>query len=44
VVRAAAWTLSKHPWYTRFESPIVLSLPGQSPATGRGTLEYFELN
>ncbi len=44
VVRAAAWTLSKHPWYTRFESPIVLNLPGQSPATGRGTLEYFELN
>jgi hypothetical protein len=44
VVRAAAWTLSKHPWYTRFESPIVLSLPGQSPAIGRGTLEYFELN
>jgi hypothetical protein len=44
VVRAAAWTLSKHPWYTRFESPIVLSLAGQSPATGRGTLEYFELN
>ena len=44
IVRAAAWTLSKHPWYTRFESPIVLSLPGRSPATGRGTLEYFELN
>jgi hypothetical protein len=44
VVRAAAWILSKKPWYTRFESPIILSLPGQSPATGRGTLEYFELN
>jgi hypothetical protein len=44
VVRAAAWALSKNPWYTRFESPIVLSLPGQPPATGRGTLEYFELN
>ena len=43
IVRAAAWTLSKHPWYTRFESPIILTLPGQSPATGRGTLEYFEL-
>jgi hypothetical protein len=42
VVRAAAWTLSKNPWYTRFESPIILSLSGQSPATGRGTLEYFE--
>jgi hypothetical protein len=44
VVRAAAWALGKNPWYTRFESPIVLSLPGQPPATGRGTLEYFELN
>jgi len=43
VVRAAAWALSKNPWYTRFESPIILSLPGQAPATGRGTLEYFEL-
>ena len=43
VVRAAAWALSKNPWYTRFESPIILSLPGQAPAAGRGTLEYFEL-
>jgi len=43
VVRAAAWAISRKPWYTRFESPIILSLPGQSPATGRGTLEYFEL-
>lgn len=43
IVRAAAWTLSRKPWYTRFESPIILSLPGQPPATGRGTLEYFEL-
>ena len=43
VVRAAARALSKNPWYTRFESPIILTLPGQSPTTGRGTLEYFEL-
>jgi len=43
VVRAAAWAVSKNPWYTRFESPIILTLPGQSPAAGRGTLEYFEL-
>jgi hypothetical protein len=43
VVRAAAWAMSRKPWYTRFESPIILSLPGQSPAIGRGTLEYFEL-
>jgi hypothetical protein len=42
-VRAAASAMSMKPWYTRFESPIILSLPGQSPATGRGTLEYFEL-
>ena len=42
-VRAAASMMSMKPWYTRFESPIILSLPGQSPATGKGTLEYFEL-
>lgn len=42
-VRAAASAMSMKPWYTRFESPIILSLPGQPPATGRGTLEYFEL-
>jgi len=42
-VRAAAWALSRKPWYTRFESPITLSLRGQSPAMGRGTLEYLEL-
>jgi hypothetical protein len=42
-VRAAAALMSMKPWYTRFESPILLSLPGEAPATGRGTLEYFEL-
>jgi len=42
-VRAAAWVLSRKPWYTRFESPITLDLPGQSAAMGRGTLEYLEL-
>jgi len=42
-LRAAASLMSMKPWYTRFESPITLSLPGQSSAPGRGTLEYFEL-
>jgi hypothetical protein len=42
-VRAVASAMSMKPWYTRFESPIILNLPGQSPAAGRGTLEYFEL-
>ena len=42
-VRAVASAMSMKPWYTRFESPITLSLPSQSPETGRGTLEYFEL-
>jgi CrtC N-terminal lipocalin domain len=42
-LRAAAAAMAMKPWYTRFESPIALSLPGQSPASGRGTLEYFEL-
>jgi len=43
VVRTVAWAMSIKPWYSRFEVPVTLTLPGQSPATGRGTLEYFEL-
>jgi hypothetical protein len=43
-VRLAAHALGLHPWYTRFESPISLSLPGGAPIVGNGTLEYFELN
>jgi len=42
-LRAVAGVMSLKPWYTRFESPITLTLPGQSPTTGQGTLEYFEL-
>jgi len=42
-MRAMATALSMKPWYTRFESPIVLNLPGQPVEAGRGTLEYFEL-
>jgi hypothetical protein len=42
-VRALASVMSLKPWYTRFESPIILNLPGQSPVTGQGTLEYFEM-
>ena len=42
-MRAAAAAMSMKPWYTRFESPITLSLPGRPPASGLGTLEYFEL-
>jgi hypothetical protein len=42
-IRTAAAIMSKKPWYTRFESPITLELPGQSPREGEGTLEYFEL-
>jgi len=44
VVRLAAHALGLHPWYTRFESPISLSLQGGAPMFGSGTLEYFELN
>ena len=43
VIKMAAAILSKKPWYTRFESPITLTLPGKSPLEGKGTLEYFEL-
>jgi hypothetical protein len=43
-IRTAAAIMSKKPWYTRFESPITLELPAQSPREGEGTLEYFELN
>jgi hypothetical protein len=42
-VRIAASAMSMKPWYTRFESPITLSLPGGSATVGQGTLEYFEL-
>ena len=42
-LRAAASAMSMKPWYTRFESPIALTLPGQPPEAGKGTLEYFEL-
>ncbi len=43
IIRTAAAITSKKPWYTRFESPITLKLPGQSPHQGEGTLEFFEL-
>jgi hypothetical protein len=43
IIRTAAAIMSKKPWYTRFESPITLKLPGQSPHEGEGTLEFFEL-
>ena len=42
-LRAAASALGLKPWYSRFESPISLSLPGEPASAGRGTLEYFEL-
>jgi hypothetical protein len=42
-MRAAAVAMGMKPWYTRFESPITLSLPGEPATAGRGTLEYFEL-
>jgi hypothetical protein len=42
-IRTAAAILSKHPWYTRFVSPVTLQLSGQAPHEGEGTLEYFEL-
>jgi len=42
-VRVVATVMSMKPWYTRFESPITLNLPGQPAEAGHGTLEYFEL-
>lgn len=42
-MRVAATAMGMKPWYTRFESPITLSLPGEPATAGRGTLEYFEL-
>jgi hypothetical protein len=42
-VRAVATVMAMQPWYTRFESPIALKLPGRPPTEGKGTLEYFEL-
>jgi len=43
IVKAAAAVMAIKPWYTRFESPITLTLPGQPSTEGKGTLEYFEL-
>jgi hypothetical protein len=43
-IKLAAAILGKKPWYTRFVSPMTLSLPGQLPHDGEGTLEYFELD
>ena len=40
---AVATVMAMKPWYTRFESPITLKLPGRPPTEGKGTLEYFEL-
>jgi len=42
-LRTAATAMGLKPWYSRFESPITLDLPGQPAETGEGTLEYFEL-
>jgi hypothetical protein len=43
VIKIAATILAKKPWYSRFVSPITLTLPGRPPREGEGTLEYFEL-
>jgi len=37
-----ARALGLKPWYTRFLSPVTLTLPGGPPETSPGTLEYFE--
>ncbi len=42
-IKIAATILGKKPWYSRFLSPITLTLPGQPPSKGEGPLEYFEL-
>jgi hypothetical protein len=42
-LRLAARVLGLHPWYTRFESPISLTLPRMQTMAGSGTLEYYEL-
>jgi hypothetical protein len=41
--RLAAGTMGLKPWYTRFESTVSTTLPGQPVSAGSGTLEYFEL-
>jgi hypothetical protein len=43
IIKMAATIMSKKPWYSRFESPLTLKLPGQPPHEGNGNLEYFEL-
>ncbi|MEI6874576.1 MAG: hypothetical protein WCL50_05530 [Spirochaetota bacterium] len=39
---AFAGLMGMKPWYTRFVSPVTLAVPGEPPAEGEGTLEYFE--
>ncbi len=41
--RLAGRALGLKPWYTRFESSVSTSLPGQPLSAGSGTLEFFEL-
>lgn len=41
--RLVARALGLEPWYTRFESSVSTSLPGQPIEAGSGTLEFFEL-
>lgn len=41
--RSLARILGIKPWYSRFQSPITLSLPGEHVRSGKGILEYFEL-
>jgi len=37
------WNLRQKPWYSRFQSPATLSLPGEHVQSGKGILEYYEL-
>ncbi len=41
--RSLAGILGKKPWYSRFRSPVTLSLPGEPVQSGKGILESYEL-
>lgn len=41
-VKALAAFAGMRPWYSRFISPVTLTVSGNAPQKGEGTLEFFE--
>jgi len=41
-VKALVTLAGLRPWYSRFISPVIVTVPGSTPQKGEGTLEFFE--